>query len=199
MLGQSQIMPGAPDSFTLIHLSFPFLGFHGPQVPECVKGFSRQPGFPCLGHRLIEPAGRIVALYEGGREAIDRCALMVAYSRVYRHWPQVLLHKGCDGGQGPQLVLTRLVPDVVGGDVSRPVHHIEGASRVQPPQQAIQGPQRQVTLAVLAPVSSTRAGGGWQARILAATQRVLTIRVCALQVVMIDPPPDRSVLLPFHF
>ena len=164
-----------------------------------MKGFSRQPGLPCLGHCLIEPAGRVVALYEGGREAVDGSAFVVAYSRIHRHRPQVLLHEGCHSGQGLQLVLTRLVPDVMRRDISCPVDHIKRAGGAQTAQQALQSPQGQVTLAVLAPVSSTWAGGGWQARTPAATKRVLTVRVCALQVVLIpvqvseeEDPADRG-------
>ena len=129
--------------------------------------------------------GRLVALYEGGREAVDGCALVVAHSRVHWHGPQELLHKGCDGGQRPQLVLTRLLPDVVSRDVSCPVHHIKRAGGAQPTQQALQGSQGQVTLAILAPVPSTGLGGRRWARIPAATQWVLTVGVCAFQVVVI--------------
>lgn len=110
---------------------------------------------------------------------------MVAHSRVHRHRPHELPHEFCNGGQGPQLVLARLLPDIMGRDVSCPVHHIKRTRRAQPFQQALQSSKGQVTLAVLAPVTSTCLGVGWPTRAPAAAEWICTVRICALQVVMV--------------
>lgn len=62
---------------------------------------------------------------------------MVAHSRVHRYRAQELPHEVCDGVQGPQLILSRLLPDIMGRDVSCPVHHFKRAGGAQPFQQAL--------------------------------------------------------------